>query len=129
IAAERRRWFHGCIMKMKTPNLRPLLASAALLAACAAARGAPEGGLTADQLPDAVRRTLETQAKNETVKQITRDSVDGRTVYEIELERDNAINPRIRIDEDGLLVRPSRRGLALDPTTPILDPTLTAPVM
>lgn len=59
----------------------------------------------ANQLPPAVKRTLDASARGEPVKQITLRTVDGRTVYEVELERKNAPNPHLRIAADGQLLR------------------------
>ena len=45
---------------------------------------------------------------------------DGRTVYDVELERKNAINPRFRITEDGIVIARTPRSTsdsAVDTTT------------
>jgi hypothetical protein len=63
-----------------------------------------------DQLPAAVRQTLEASEQRGPVKEITRRVVDGRTIYTIEIDKKFAPNPHLRIAEDGALVR--------DPVTP-----------
>lgn len=62
--------------------------------------------LRLEDLPPAVRRTLEAQNKGDPVKEITRESAGDRAIYAIELERDNAVNPRLRIAEDGTIIPP-----------------------
>jgi uncharacterized membrane protein YkoI len=81
------------------------------------------------ELPQPVRDTLERSRAGEPVKQATRQLIDGRTVYIIEIERDNAPNPRLRIAEDGTtLTGPQPAiGFAGD-GTPVLDPYDTSPV-
>lgn len=73
-----------------------------------------------NELPAAVRRSLDQQAKGGPVKKITREVVDGRTTYLVEIERDKAINPRLRFAETGELLaeRADTSGLALDPAAP-----------
>lgn len=80
-------------------------------------------GIAPNNLPPAVRHTLDEQAKGDPVKKITRQVVDGRTIYLVELERDNAINPRLRIAENGELVaeRIDTSRLSLDPNAPTPD--------
>ena len=62
-------------------------------------------GIDTAQLPSAVRKSLETSAGGERVKKVTIQNVDGRNVYDIELERENAPNPRLRIADDGQVLR------------------------
>lgn len=79
-----------------------------------------EGGLraqeqlTVEALPVPVHRALEQASKGEPIKTINRRVIDGRVVYDIELEREKAINPRFRITEDGIIVA----GLFEAPTDP-----------
>jgi uncharacterized membrane protein YkoI len=67
-------------------------------------------------LPAAVQRTIEIQAKGDPVKSVFPRTEGGRTVYEVEIERNNAINPRFRIDQDGTVL-------------PTPYPTVTDPVL
>jgi uncharacterized membrane protein YkoI len=57
------------------------------------------------QLPSAVKKALDASASGDAVKQITIHTVNGRTVYDIELEKKIAPNPRLRIAEDGQVLR------------------------
>jgi uncharacterized membrane protein YkoI len=56
------------------------------------------------KLPPAVQRALDPWRGEGPVKQATRQTVDGRSIYSIEIEKNNAPNPRVRIAEDGTLV-------------------------
>ena len=56
-------------------------------------------------LPPAVQQTLEGLRKDGPVKQVTRQMVDGRNVYFVVIEKNNAPNPHLRIAEDGTLLR------------------------
>lgn len=57
------------------------------------------------QLPPAVQRAVTSSAvASGPVKEIHKESVDGKIVYEVEFEKDNAINPRVRFAEDGTIV-------------------------
>jgi uncharacterized membrane protein YkoI len=85
-----------------------------------------------NELPAAARRTLDREARNIPVKKIIRAAVDGQPVYVVELEKDKALNPRLRIAENGdLLPEPKlpagASAYALDPTAPapIVYPALT----
>jgi uncharacterized membrane protein YkoI len=62
-------------------------------------------------LPPAVQQTLERWRAEGPVKQATRQMLNGRAVYYIEIEKNNAPNPRLRIAEDGTLVK--------DPAVPL----------
>src|SRR4026207_105097 len=63
--------------------------------------------ITDTQLPPAVQRTLQQQKGTDTIKDIERETRNGRTVYEVELNR-TGLNPKIVIAEDGSLVRDAR---------------------
>jgi uncharacterized membrane protein YkoI len=81
-----------------------------------------------EHVPDAARRALERAAGTDPIRSIIRQVEDGRTVYIAEIERDNAINPRLRVSEYGeLLPAPAVTG-GTDPTLLALDPTSPAPV-
>src|SRR5688500_15950926 len=71
-------------------------------------------------LPPAVKQALEKWRSDGPVKEATKQVVDGRPVYNIEIEKDNAPNPRLRIAEDGTVLR--------DPT-PTLMPYGEVPVV
>lgn len=60
-------------------------------------------------LPEPVRSTVSGAGVGEAVKEVTIRKVDGRTVYDVELTKDNAPNARLRIAPDGTLLRDSRR--------------------
>lgn len=75
--------------------------------------------VTTNELPAAVQRALSESSKGEPIKTINRRVIDGRTVYDVELERDNALNPRFRITEDGVVIAGTGQ--------PVLDAT-AAPV-
>lgn len=81
----------------------------ALLVSMILACGLTRAGDTIDPsgLPPAVKKTLDASAQSDAVKQITIHKAGGRTVYDIELERKNAPNPRLRIAENGELLRDS----------------------
>lgn len=79
-----------------------------------------------DQLPAAVRRTLDRETLNESVKSITRQTINNRTIYLVEVEKRNAVNPQLRIAENGELLPPPdpmvTQGAALGP-----DPGMPVP--
>lgn len=77
------------------------------------------------QLPPAVKKTLDASAKGEPVKRITVQSENGRTIYDVELERKLAPNPRLRIAADGQLLRDTA---ALVSDTPTLYPEYAPPI-
>lgn len=61
--------------------------------------------LSYDQLPAAVKQTLRESAQQGPVKEAMRTVSDGRVVYVIEIDKNNAPNPHLRIAEDGTIVR------------------------
>jgi uncharacterized membrane protein YkoI len=65
---------------------------------------AAEERLEVRDLPPAVQQTLEPWRAEGPVKKATRQMVDGRNVYYIEIEKNNAPNRRLRIAEDGTLI-------------------------
>jgi uncharacterized membrane protein YkoI len=69
------------------------------------------------QVPAPVKSALGSSAQDQPVKEITIHNVDGRTVYDVELERDNAPNSRLRVAADGSVLRDTRRTMAPDSTT------------
>lgn len=83
-----------------TPTTLLILAALAVLPA-----GAAGERLAIEQLPPAVQRTLRASHYGGTATHAVRREVDGRIIYEIEIDRNNAPNPRLRIAEDGSYVR------------------------
>lgn len=69
--------------------------------------------LSYDQLPAAVKQTLRESPQPGPVKEAVRTVSDGRTVYVIEIDKNNAPNPRLRIAEDGTILR--------EPVTPYVS--------
>ena len=69
------------------------------------------------QLPSPVRRVLDASAANEPVKEVTIRNIDGQTIYDVELERNNAPNARLRISADGTVLHDSRKPV-IDSTKP-----------
>lgn len=65
-------------------------------------------GVDLSLLPPAVKNRLDQTAGGAAVKEIRVRSEDGRNVYDIELERPQAPNPKLRIASDGTLMRDSR---------------------
>lgn len=88
-------------MKIMTPNF--LLLSVALVVAGSPLQ-AQEQRVTTGELPAVVQRALNESSKGDPIKTINRRVIDGRTFYDVELERKNAINPRFRITEDGIVI-------------------------
>lgn len=84
-------------------------------------------------LPAPVQQTLERWRHEGPVKQVTRHTVDGRQIYDVEIEKNNALNPRFRIAEDGTLLRDAGAALAgPDGVAPIITDeygALAAPLM
>ncbi len=99
-------------MKMRSTVLVVLLALAGPLLA--------RDDISPNDLPESVRSALYQLVGSEPVKEVVREVMDGRTTYRVEIDRKNAINPRLRFTETGELLteRATSAGLALDPTTP-----------
>jgi hypothetical protein len=70
------------------------------------------------QLPPAVKKALDGVTRGEAVKEITVHRPRGRVYYDIELERNNALNPHVRIAETGEILSDSRN-VPLDEATPV----------
>jgi uncharacterized membrane protein YkoI len=81
-----------------------ILFIAALAAFTAQAAEEREGRVDVGSLPPAVQRALEPWRTEGPLKEVTRQTIDGRTIYSIEIEKNNAPNPRVRVAEDGTLV-------------------------
>jgi hypothetical protein len=86
----------------RTFSLGVAIAALAMLPA----RGVDER-VDVSQLPPAVQNTLKAANERGPIRKIERRVIGGRAVYDIELERNNAPNPRLRIAEDGALMRES----------------------
>ena len=63
--------------------------------------------VTETQLPPAVQRTLSEHKGSDAIKDIERETKNGRTVYEVEFNR-TGLNPKLVIAEDGTVVRDAR---------------------
>ena len=102
-----------------------------IVGACSFAAWAEK--VTETQLPPAVQRTLSQQKGADAVKDIERETRNGRTVYEVELNR-TGLNPKLVIAEDGTLVRDARGPNDRNPNTAgrdigvrPMDPIASAP--
>jgi uncharacterized membrane protein YkoI len=74
-----------------------------------------------NQLPQPVQKTLSATRGTDTVKEIQRKLKDGKTVYEVELER-RGLNARLLLSEDGTVVRDSRKEVASDGQFEVTEP-------
>lgn len=100
-------------------NLKPTLILGAVLGLCPAQ--AADEKVNIDQLPAPVRQAIESSRKQDPVKQVKRRQSEGRTVYVVEIERNNAPNPVLQIADDGTLLReplPVYTGTADVPVVP-----------
>lgn len=76
-----------------------------------------------EQLPGPVRKAIESTRGDERVREVTRRVVDGKTVYDVEIERRMAINPRVRLSEEGAILYDSRRHPSVDTMRePVISP-------
>lgn len=76
-----------------------------------------------EQVPEPVRKSIEAARGGDQVREVVHRVVDGKTVYDVEIERRLSINPRVRVGEDGAILYDSRRGQALDTTRePVISP-------
>lgn len=91
--------------QIKGTNMKKNLGIIAILTAFGISAFAEK--ITETQLPAAVQRTLNQQKGTDTVKDIEKETRNGQTVYEVELNR-RGLNPKIVIAEDGSLVRDAR---------------------
>lgn len=55
------------------------------------------------ELPPAVQQALTEAGKGAAVKKVDQRTLNGRTVYEVEFEREGALNRRFRITDDGVI--------------------------
>lgn len=90
------------MVSSRTMNAKFYLAVAALGWTVA---GHAQERLELSQVPAPVREAVSATRDRGTVKEIVRRTEQGRTIYEVEFERNNAPNPRLRFAEDGTPVR------------------------
>src|SRR5438067_375631 len=88
---------------MKT---RTLLLVSALLAAGSVQAADP---VDTSKLPAPVKSALTSAGVNEPVREVKIHTIDGRTVYDIEIERTHAPNPHLRVAADGTVLRDTRQ--------------------
>lgn len=82
-----------------------------------------------DQLPAPVRQTLDASRQQDPVKEIKRRTVNGQTVYVIEIDRNNAPNPRLRIAEDGTIQQAPLTPYLSTSDMPVLAPEYPLPAL
>ena len=63
--------------------------------------------MTLDQVPPAVRATIEKEARGATIEDVEREDEGGKVIYEVELERDN-VEWKLKIDESGKVIQRKR---------------------
>jgi uncharacterized membrane protein YkoI len=102
----------------------------AIAALAAALTFGAEERVELSQLPTAVQNTLKTATTNGPIRKIERKVVAGRVVYDVEFERNNLPNPRVRIADNGELLRESVGPLitSLD-GVPVASTEFDAPVL
>jgi uncharacterized membrane protein YkoI len=64
--------------------------------------------LTLNDVPPAVQNAIKSAGDPTTLKPIQRKTKDGKTVYEVELQKDGR-NTRLEIAEDGTVLKDNRR--------------------
>jgi uncharacterized membrane protein YkoI len=96
-------------------NAKIMLLGVAMGALGAAGIGHAQERVDVRDLPAGVQRAIEQRRDDGPVKQVTRQALGGRMVYDVEFEKNNAPNPRLRLGEDGSVLRDS---------TPVLMPTV-----
>ena len=88
---------------------KPYLTLAALFAAVTFSSSYADQRVQRSDLPAAVQRALDSStAQSGPIKEINKLTVDGKIVYDVEFEKNNAINPRLRISEDGTVMKNDR---------------------
>ncbi len=100
-------WFL-CVMRTK-------LLLVAFLAACGAQAAE---FLDVDQLPEPVKNALKTSETKEPIREVRIRNVDGRTVYDVELNLENRPNAHVRISAEGKILSDSRRSERDETMTP-----------
>lgn len=71
-----------------------------------------EGGLAFEELPEPVQRTLNASHLGGTVSTITRSTLEGRSVFEVDVIREQGGILRLRVAEDGTYLREEPEPLA-----------------
>lgn len=102
-------------------NAKNLLFTAALIGTTLSLP-AQDQRLQAADLPTPVREALNAASDGKPVKTIHRRVIDGHTVYDVELERANAINPRFRITADGIVLAGTSRSASEVVAEPPVSP-------
>lgn len=82
-------------------NAKSCLLAAAVLVLAA---GAQAQRMDLNQVPPAVRARIDASREKGAPKNIVRHTENGRAVYDVEFERNNAPNPRMRFAEDGTVL-------------------------
>lgn len=104
--------------------MKQLTMTLALLAALSFPALADEK-VESSQLPEAVLKSLNAAKGADAVKDIEKQTKDGKTVYEVEFTRPG-FNPKLWIAEDGSIIRDNRKAAVDQPTTGS-DPITTRP--
>jgi uncharacterized membrane protein YkoI len=86
---------------------------------------AAEERISLEQLPAAVRQTVDASRGKDPVREIDRRTIDGQTVFIVEIDRNNAPNPRLRIAEDGTLLREPMTPYVSSSDIPVFVPDST----
>ena len=81
---------------------KSLLVAASLVAALSVNAGET---VNVSNLPGPVQRAIDNTGNRSSLKEVTKDTVNGQVVYDVEFEKNNAINPRLRILEDGTVLQ------------------------
>lgn len=95
---------HPSVVVWCAMNSKRLCVLVASLGAAITASFASDEQVELQKLPPAVRETVMATNDFGPVKEVTRINVEGRNVYIVEFEQPNAINPRMRIAEDGSVI-------------------------
>jgi len=99
----------------------------AILAAATLSAAANEK-VTYNQLPEAVRQTVNTSKGSDTIKDIQKQVNDGKVVYEVEFER-RGLNSKLWVADDGSVVRDNRKeGTIADRGVVSTDPAYSPPL-
>ena len=77
-------------------------------AVCAATLARADDTIDVTKLPGPVQQALRHAGETAPVREISVRNVDGKLVDDLELEQQNAPNPRLRIAADGTVLRDSR---------------------
>src|SRR5262245_21670820 len=79
------------------------------------------------QLPQAVQKTLSASRGTDQVKNIERQTKDGKTVYEVEFDRPG-LNTRVLIAENGSIIQDTRKPAAEGDRLPRTEPGFLPPL-